>query len=193
MVRLLGGMDVYEPIPLEPLMNNKGFYRPNSLNSAFFSAGGACYPADQLPQGESVHVFGIPFRFLNGDTHRFDNVELSGQVWRIEPRCARTLWLLGAAENGSFVEPLLVEYQNGSRRSARLGLTDWVAKEALYGERAAFQCTCVYVEGRELSIHATMWLQEIKTDPEHPITAIHLPDNPMIHLFAGTLEVASRG
>jgi hypothetical protein len=153
---------------------------------------GATYPAERLsPPGSLVRSGSVPFRFPPTDTPR-NMLTLRGQRLELPPGRYASLHLLGAAEQGSYREEVRLEYRDGTVRSVPLGLSDW-CQPPQFGERVALVTPFRRSnQGTLEPLECRIFAQTLPLDPTRELSAIVLPSRDNLHLFALTLEQASR-
>ena len=168
--------------------DNTGITPPERLSAGAFNVWGNTFPSDELPAPGPVVVDGIPFRFPAGPAGEPDNVRCSGQL--IELPAGRYDWiqLLAAAERRT-EDQLLLHYRDGAVDPEWLRVSDfWPQTGSRFGESAAYSCSRMhYPRHIERTMGPTIWRQRVPVPRESELTAIRLPDNPAIHLFAMTL------
>ena len=109
-------------------------------------------------------------------------VTADGQTIAAKAGKYRTLFILGAATNGSQQGTLSLAYGQAVEE-ATLNLSDWCGKPA-YGEVEAASFPRV---GEHEKIDCKLFIQKIPLDASRELTAITLPKNKDIHIFAMTL------
>lgn len=178
----------YETIPLASSYNNKGFTYAEAPGN--FTTFGSSYPGSELTSREDGRewIRGIPFLFPTRG-QEFDNVEFASQKI-IVPRCEyRAVFVLGAADNGSFSEDIRVTDGGVQKAEFKLSLSDWVAAEPIYGEYEAYRCSCIWSrKARIESIKPAIWMQSVHFEKPIVFDCIELPDNICMHVFSLTME-----
>lgn len=197
-------------LDLSPYFNNRGIAadRPKGPD-ADLDGCGAAYRVDSLPEPNSViPLNGVRFLFPGIGHPSGDNLVPMGQCLSVPANRYIELHVLGASEWGSFEEEILLRYEDGSGESALLGLTDSLSETGpLFGEKTGIRCKVgipdefiplLFYLGldqtsehtKELELDGTLWHQVVALDPHKILTSIRLPDNPSMHLFALTLQLA---
>lgn len=178
-------------VPLENYFNNSGISFKNSYEHGDFSGAGSSYPAEDLPESNSlINVEEIPFKFPSKVRYDKNNMEFAEQIIDIEPNYYRCIHILGAADNGSFIEPIeLITERN--KIQVLIGLTDWISKQPTFNEKIAFRCKGAHSKrsGYIEAIDTTIWYQKIEIlKYGNEISKLVFIDNPGMHIFALTLE-----
>lgn len=182
----------YRGVDLSELYNNDAFSTPRNPSKGNFdarsSALGATYPAEHAPTASAVtEQFGVPFHFPPTGEDA-NNVALKAQRLMIPEGHYGMLWLLGSSEQGNYSSTLALEYTDGSRVEAQLGLSDW-CQLPRYGEQVAIEFSQRRGAGGAVErINCRIFLQSVEIDPERELAAILLPDRETMHVFAMTLE-----
>ncbi|MEU3756568.1 hypothetical protein AB0H17_28030 [Streptomyces olivoreticuli] len=175
-------------LDLTAFANNTGITTEDRLSDGAFNIWGNTFPAEELPAGGEITVDGIPFRFPAPAAGAPDNVRCAGQL--LELPAGRYDWIhvLAAAERRTedFVQ---LHYADGSVDPEWLRISDfWPQTGARFGESAAFSCTRLhYPRHVQRSMGPTIWRQRVPVTRQRELTALTLPDNPAIHVFAMTL------
>ncbi|MGP3983825.1 hypothetical protein [Streptomyces sp. KR80] len=181
------------PVDLSGYADNTGITRPGRLSDGAFNIWGNTFPADELPSAGPVVVDGVPFRFPAGPTGEPDNVRCAGQL--VELPAGRYDWiqLLAAAERRT-EDQLLLHYGCGAVDPEWLRVSDfWPQTASRFGESAAYRCTRMhYPRHIERRMGPVIWRQRVPVPRASELTAVRLPDNPAVHLFAMTLVPAAQ-
>ncbi|WP_433374822.1 hypothetical protein [Streptosporangium sp. CA-115845] len=175
-------------VSLIPYLNNTGITHPEHLLAGAFNIWGNTFPADELPAGPSVMIDGIPFLFPAHATGGPDNVRCEAQL--VDLPVGRYDWiqLLCAAERRT-EDPIWLYYEDGTVESEWLRVSDfWPQTEPRFGEIAAFRLGRMhYPRHVERRMAPVIWRQRLPVPRPGELSAVRLPDNPAIHLFAVTL------
>lgn len=171
-----------------------GITAPNALDTGAFNVWSNTFPADELPPaGGKVSVHGLPFDFPATDPAGRDNLRCARQL--IEVPAGRYDWIhiLAAAERHT-EDQVLLSYADGAIDPEWLRVSDfWPETASRFGESAAFTCSALhYPRHIQRNMGPAIWRQRIAVPRESDLTAIRLPDNPAIHIFAMTLQPALR-
>jgi hypothetical protein len=179
------------PVDLAGHADNTGITPADRPSAGAFNIWGNTFPADELPSKGPVVVDGIPFRFPMAAVGEPDNVRCAGQL--IELPRGRYDWMqvLAAAERRT-EDQILLHYGDGGMDPEWLRISDfWPQTPSRFGESAAFRCTRMhYPRHIETKMGPVIWRQRVPVPRQAELTAVRLPDNPAIHLFALTLVPA---
>ncbi|MER3481671.1 MAG: hypothetical protein C4327_14715, partial [Meiothermus sp.] len=195
-VRVAASEDPYLLLDLDPLFDGDAFSTSlEPLRGNFDNPGGprgATYPAERLsPPGSILRSGGVSFRFPPTNTPR-NMLTLRGQRLEVPPGRYRALHLLGAAEQGSYREEVRLEYRDGTAQSVPLGLSDW-CQSPQFGEKVALSTPFRRSnQGTLEPLECRIFAQVLPLDPARELSAIVLPYRDNLHLFALTLEQATR-
>lgn len=175
-------------VPLDDHYSNRGVGGNRMAESGSFTVLpiGAAYPEDLFPPPRAILRAG-PMGFAMPDKEKPNNIECMGQTIAVPRGRYSELWVLGASETGSFIEPVELHYDD-CIATALLGLTSWVSLTPLYGELPALSGDHVYRDGRTLPTRCRLWAQNVKTDPTRLLHSITLPDCPAMRIFAMSLR-----
>ena len=187
----------YQILDLTPYFNNDGISFDANPADGDLSGLGVTYPAEDLPSSNALVVCHcVPFRFPDKGDGLNNNISMEGQHISISKGRFTNLFLLGAAEENSLEDVIRFMYVSGRQHEMPLGLSSWRLRHNLkYGERVAIECRGYHflthhVYTDRLGVDYGMWLQTVAVDPAEGLTAIELPDNPGMHVFAVTLQQA---
>ncbi|MFE6162887.1 hypothetical protein ACFQ7F_28680 [Streptomyces sp. NPDC056486] len=188
--------DVFTPVDLEGLFNGMGVSAPRRWpTTGGFNVWGNTFPAEGLPgeEGEAV-VEGVPFRLpgrgpaVAGSS--LDNLRCRGQLVAL-PAAGEPQWIhvLAAAERRTEDE-LVLHYADGATRRQWLRVSDfWPETDQRFGELLAFRTRyLMYPRHSQHNMRPSVWSQRVPVTVPGTVTALELPDNPAMHLFAMTLE-----
>ncbi len=182
-------MEQYYPLPLADYYNNNGFSYDLEQQIGNFTTFGSSYPGDEIPDQKDLIIEDIPFLFPEAKS-TFNNIELENQRLSVPEHHYTAMFILGAADNGSYDENVEYHLNDTLVHQMPLALTNWTDQMPKYNEKVVYRCSGIYTQKGSLltSKQTTIWLQTIQF--EHPIhiNAIVLPDNPCMHLFAITLK-----
>ena len=192
-------MNVHDPyvvLDLRPYFNNDGISSDANRADGDFTGNGKTYPAEDLPPSNApVEFDGIVFHFPDKSDGLDNNILLEGQVIPIPKDIYDTLYVLGASiEKDDLEDTLYFVCADDSREEAFLGLSGWYACHCLkYGEQIAIKCSGYHVASQHVymdrvEVDYGMWIQTIPIRSRYPLSAIELPDNPGMHIFAMTLR-----
>jgi hypothetical protein len=175
-------------IPLGRLADSVGVEPSARPGTGAFNIWGNTFPAEELPAGGTVEVNGIPFLFPEADGVRADHLRCRGQ--RIPLPASRADWIhvLGAAERRT-EDCVVLEYADGTSRRQWLRMSDfWPQTPPRFGDRLAFRTgAMLYPRHVQKTMSPAIWHQRIPVAVADGLTALVLPDNPALHIFAMTL------
>lgn len=178
------------PMPIGEHFNNWAISPADDTSVGGFNVWGNSFPAGHLPTpGSRTSVSGVPFDFPS-PTGAGDNVRCSGQL--IELPAGRYDWLhlLTAAERRT-EDSITLHFDDGDVDFEAFRVSDFWAAPARFGERCAFMTTEMhYPHHVQSDLSALMWSQRVPVTRCQRLTAIRLPRNIAIHVFALTLQSA---
>jgi hypothetical protein len=181
-------------VDLRPYLNNRGRTPLDALQLGELNVWRNSLPADELPlPGDLFDVQGVPFRLDEirdaSDRRGADNVRCLRQMVHVPRGRYDWLYVLATAERRT-EDLLYLHFQDGAVDAEWLRISDfWEGALAHFGEIAAFRLTRMhYPRHADSRMRPTLWRQRVAISRSAILTAIRLPDNPAIHLFAWTLE-----
>jgi alpha-mannosidase len=183
-------MDVSETTP-HPVANAtpvdlSAFF--NSRRGDNFDGGGISYPAEELPApGQYQLGFNrVPFNLPDGRSSLPDNIASSGQKINLPAHTddADTLYLLAASVNGNRWTDIGFDLGDGKIESRAFDLNDWVIP-AYPDNEAGLLIAHRRNAGSLDNYPCKMWIVPIPLPPT--ATALILPPDPNVHIFAATL------
>ena len=198
-------------VDLSSHFNNAGIAPDGRPAGGGLDGMGTAFRGESLPApGAAIVSRGTPFVLAGGDRGCNDNIACEGQEIPLPPGAWAALHVLGMCDWRAFEEPLRLKAPGGAGLETRLGLSDAPRYQGLrYGESVALSCpltapdTLVPLasllgipppeadyEMRETRIEAGIWHQVIDWPGPRPLSALVLPDNPSMHLFALTAVAA---
>ncbi|RFU85219.1 hypothetical protein DY218_18560 [Streptomyces triticagri] len=183
----------FTPVGLQQHFNGKGVSAPRRWpTTGGFNVWGNTFPAEGLPTGGGdAEVACIPFRFPVDDSAAGapDNLRCRGQSVDVPPGEYQWIHVLAAAERRTEDEAVL-HYADGSTRREWLRISDfWPETDQRFGELLAFRTRyLMYPRHSQHNMVPSIWLQRVPVTAPGTVTAVELPDNPAIHIFAITLE-----
>lgn len=175
-------------IDLRGLVNNRGLQPPGTTGYGF-NIWSNTFPAEELPPAGSVtDVAGVPFSFPPPPAPGGDNIRCRGQLVGLPVGDWDWIYLVGAAERRTedLVELL---YRDGTVRPAWLRMSDfWPETPERFGEPLTARTSAMRYPRHTHRNHApTLWQQRIGVAHPEGLSAVRLPDNPAMHVFALTL------
>lgn len=182
-------MGKYEMINLEELFNNKGISRMNNPQDANFTGFGSSYISENLQSSRSVlELYGVPFLFPNKDPLVVDNLEFMNQEIQIKEAYYSNIHVLGAADNGSFIEP--IKLVGNDIKEVKIGLTDWIESSPKFNNKKGIICEGINSNksGYTRTVKTNIWYSVVGIPSNSLFKSILLVDNPSMHIFSLTLE-----
>jgi hypothetical protein len=179
-------------VDIRASFDNRGLTRRDELSRGGFNIWDNTYPAEELPEpGGTTLVGGLPFLFPAPDADGRDNLRCAGQLIALPPGRYDWIYLLGAAERRS-EDAVHLHYADGAVDPEWLRVSDfWAETPAHFGESAGLSCTVLhYPRHVQARMGPSIWRCRVPVPRETGLTALRLPDNPAIHLFALTLIAA---
>lgn len=183
---------MYYSLPLYQYYNNKGFTyltEQSEQRIGNFTTFGSSYPGEELPDQTSVMIEQIPFLFPDAQSV-VNNIELENQSLGVPHHRYTGMYVLGAADNGSYEEDIQYFSNHTLMSTVSLNLTNWTDEHSRYHEQVAFRCSGICTQKGSLltSKPTTIWLQRLLFEHAIDIDTIVLPDNPCMHIFSITLQ-----
>jgi len=176
-----------EPIPLTHLDLSK-LFNVNALKS--FDEYGNAYPKDLQqalqPRKEAsseAPLTSLLFKPAKVSDTENNAVAADGQVVEVTPDKYTALLLLSAATNGAKTASIGLVYGE-VKAKAELKVSDWCAAAPLRGEQ---QVQVFDRVGEYEAAKCKLFAQTVKLDTSRELTAIVLPENHDIKIFAATL------
>lgn len=181
------------PMPIGEHFNNWAISPAEDTSVGAFNVWGNSFPAGHLPApGSRTSVSGIPFDFPS-PTDAGDNVRCAGQFIELPLGHYDWLHLLTAAERRT-EDAITLHFDDGDVDFEAFRVSDFWAAPARFGERCAFMTTQMhYPHHVQSDLSALMWSQRVPVTRCQKLTAIRLPRNVAIHVFALTLQSAPLG
>lgn len=177
----------YTPLPIAEFCDNQAISGSDDTGAGHFNVWGNSFPAAELPAaGSRIEVAGTPFDLPERTPGR-DNVRCAGQLLPVPTGRYDWIHLLAAAERRT-EDTVGLHFVDGDVDFEALRISDFWAAEARFGERTAFATTVMhYPHHIQPRVPALMWHQRIPVSRPAPLTAIRLPRNVAVHIFAVTL------
>jgi len=175
------------PVPITHLDLSKHF-NINALES--FDEYGNAYPEDLRrvlnPRTEASRVIPLTsllFKFTDVSAGENNAVAADGQVIEVAPKKYSALLLLSAATDGTKTASIGLVYGEVKAR-AQLKVSDWCADAPLPGEQQVEEFDRV---GKYEAAKCKLFVQTVKLDTSRELTAIVLPENHNVKIFAASL------
>ncbi|MDO3685956.1 hypothetical protein [Micromonospora sp. C28ISP2-4] len=168
--------------------NNVGASRAEDTSAGRFNVWGNSFAAEHLPSaGSQVVVDGVPFQLPPLGTGMPDNVRCDGQFVRVAPGRYDWLYLLASAER-RVEDEMALHFAHGAVDFEPLRVSDFWAAPATFGETRAFESPLMhYPHHVQFGVPAAMWCQRVPVVRRADLTAVRLPHNIAVHVFAATL------
>jgi hypothetical protein len=174
-------------VDLSAHFDNTGLTRSDGLSGGAFSIWSNTFPAEELPDGPTIELGGLPFRFP-GRGPGGDNMRCAAQLIEVPPGRYDWIYLIAAAERRT-EDPVLLHYADGAIDPEWLRVSDfWPETPGRFGEREWLRCDSLhYPHHVQTSMGPSIWRERVPVPREVALAAIRFPDNPAIHIFALTL------
>lgn len=178
----------YVPVPISGLSNNQAISAASATGDGHFNVWGNSFPAEHLPPaGSQVEVAGIPFDFPAGGPGG-DNIRCAGQLVALPPGRYDWVHLLAAAERRA-EDAVALHFTDGDVDFETLRVSDFWAAPARFGEHPAFASPVMhYPHHVQPRLDARLWHQRVPVTRDQPLSALRLPRNVALHVFAVTLQ-----
>ncbi|MFL6138264.1 MAG: hypothetical protein ACJ74O_10740 [Frankiaceae bacterium] len=177
------------PVDVETHFNNRGITAPDQLARGQFNIWDNSFPANELPSpGGTIQLGAIPFRFPAQRPDGADNFRCVGQLIDVPPGAYDWIYLLAASERRS-EDAMYLHYADGTVDPEWLRVSDfWAETPAHFGEQEGLHCTALhYPRHIQRRMGPSIWRTRVPVPRETDLAALHMPDNPAIHVFAITL------
>ncbi|WP_455717873.1 hypothetical protein [Anaerosporobacter sp.] len=176
---------------LKAFFNNEGIGQYGS-KTADFNNSGEYFINDKFPSGNKVFCKDTEFSLAQKQEGKADNIACSKQVISIEPGYYTKISFLGCSEWGNYKEDVGITYEDGTRESYRIELSDWMPNLefgqpqniAFTSEKAVVLMNGKLVDTEECNIY----IAQIHTKVNKRIANITLPECINMHIFAITLK-----
>jgi hypothetical protein len=182
----------FVPVEISGHSNNRAISPATDTGSGCFNVWGNSFPAEHLPPpGSRIQVAEIPFDFPAGGGGG-DNIRCGGQFVTIPPGRYDWLHLLAAAERRT-EDTVALHFEDGEVDFEALRISDFWAAPARFGEHRAFETSVMrYPHHVQARLGALLWSQRVPVTRQRDLTAIRLPRNIAVHIFAVTLQSAGQ-
>ena len=172
-------------LTLEPFLNNQAATTPDNLADGRLNVWRNSIPAQGQPL--EIVVDGVPLRSARLDGHGPDNVLCDGQKIDVPQRRWDWLYVIGCGER-RVRDVITWQFSDGSVDRDHLALSDLWEGQSDHGEQLALRTDVIhYPHHVQERIGITLWCQRVPITSRKPLSAMSLPTNPAIHLFAMTL------
>ncbi|MGW6534360.1 hypothetical protein ACWGBV_03925 [Streptomyces sp. NPDC055051] len=178
-------MTVHTMLALEPFLNNQAATTPDNLADGRLNVWRNSIPAQPGPLERVVD--GVPLRTARLDGRGPDNVLCAGQRIEVPERRWDWLYVVGCGER-RVRDVVTWHFSDGSADRDHLALPDLWEGRSDRGEELALRTDVIhYPYHVQERIGITLWCQRVPITARQPLSAISLPKNPAVHLFAMTL------
>lgn len=149
---------------------------------------GNSFPAEQLPDQDSLSVDGIRFRTWHLADPEPDNIRCDGQFLTVAD--GRYDWIHLIATGERRVEDEFgLHFADHSLDFEAVRISDFWAAPAMFGETPAWRSPTMHYRFHvQFGLAATAWHQRVPVTRRADLTGIRLPRNPALHIFAITLQ-----
>lgn len=179
-------------VDLAPHRNNVGSTPAADTGSGAFNIWGNSFPAEELPEAGPFAVDQVVYEFPPTGPGVADNVRAAGQYVDVPSGRYDWLYVLGAAER-RVEDELAFHFADGTLDFEQLRLSDFWAAPGWFGETEVRATRSMHYPFHvQAGVPAMLWSQRVPVTRRSALSAVRLPRNPAIHLFAATL-VLSRG
>jgi Glycosyl hydrolase family 76 len=185
---------VARPGDLAPFFDNAGIsddtdQAAGDLDGLGFSYSAQALTAAGLTPGASVTSDGVQYDWPDAPAGHPDNLTAAGQVIGVPPIAGATeLGVMGSATNGPSSGALTITYTDGTSQSVTLGLTDWTAGSASFGN--ATVASMPYrnsAGGGSQQLGTKVFTTNIPLQPGKTVASVTLPSSAnqgLLHIFA---------
>lgn len=117
----------------------------------------------------------------------FDNVVADGQTIDIAPRRYDWLYLIAAGER-ALEDELTFVHSGGFSSRGTIRISDLWHGDSRFGEEVAHRSAMTHYPNHvQQGLSITLWAQRVAISDRRPVSAVTLPFNPALHIFAATL------
>ncbi len=169
--------------------DNRGLSAAACTSNGGFNVWSNTFPAEQLPApGSEPVIGGVRFRFPAQDSGGADNLRCAGQLVEVPQGRYDWIHVLAAAERHT-EDFVYLHFADGAADPEWLRVSDfWPQTPGQFGGHEAFRCTVLhYPRHVQPDMEPVIWRHRVPVPREADLTAVRLPDNPAIHIFAMTL------
>ena len=180
----------YINIDISPAINNKGATYSN-YEDGFLSMGLSSLPAAEIPFSSEMVYQSVPFRFYSNE--RGDNIELSGQSLLFEELKVKKIHILGGSSHGDYFENIYLLHNEKTVFKGIFNLTNFISEESApeFMNSPAIVFSCLHtVSGKKNNYKPIMWYSCIDVNEHVNANKLVFEDNPFMHVFSLTLEIA---
>lgn len=192
-----GNKNIQEKIFTVTIDNSPGIYVKLPYNHDWISwdinmsdGTGWDFPAEELPEGNLDFIYN-EHKFYFGDKQdgKMNNTECLGQKIDVPVGNYKNLYLLSASHDGSSSGNLTLIYEDGSRETIFIAISDWWGAMPMFGEELAIKCTHHHERNEKDNPPGVgIYLRKISVNPNKKLKVIQLPEEPKMHIFCISLE-----
>lgn len=160
-------------INLSDYFNNKAFYKQGMEVANYMSKAGHFIYSDMNAFGANERV-----------NKKYDNVQCSGQIIKVDNRSCKFLYILGFSDFSSALGTFEIIYETEDIQRIEVDLPNWIFPECKYD--------CIVKAGKagrnfqgnnfELKQMANIYIKKIDIKEQTPIIAIKMPENKNMHI-----------
>ncbi|ADB33174.1 hypothetical protein Kfla_4127 [Kribbella flavida DSM 17836] len=178
------------PVDLAPHRNNVGSTPASGTRNGAFNIWGNSFPAEELPPPGLCAVDQVVYDFPPTEPGTADNVRAAGQFVEVPAGRYDWLYVLGAAER-RVEDELAFHFADGAVDFEQLRLSDFWAAPAWFGETQVRATRSMHYPFHvQAGVPAMLWSQRVPVTRRSVLSAVRLPRNPAVHLFAATLVLS---
>lgn len=180
----------HRPVDIADRFDTTGFTTGEATGIGALNIWGNTFAAEDLP---TIHpqwtVGGVPFTVVT--TGGTDHVRCRGQYVDLPPGGYDWLHVLATAERRT-EDPVLLHFAGGAVDPEWLRVSDlWPDAGPRFGEVLALRGSRLhYPRHVQPDMRPALWAQRVPVTRRAPLTGLRLPDNPALHVFAITLQLA---
>lgn len=148
------------------------------------------FPAEELPESNLDFIYNkTKFMFGDKTDGKVNNIECSGQRLAILLASHSNLYILASSHDGSSSGDLVLIYDDNSKETITITISDWWGAMPMFGEELTIKCTHHHERNAiDNPPGAGIYLRKIILAPGKNIKEIILPNEPKLHIFSITLE-----
>lgn len=181
-------------LDLSPYVDNVGASRAAEPDAGQLNVWGNSLSADHLPApGTEVLVEGVPFRLTGSDGGTVGDVRCAGQLIRVPTGSYDWIYLLACAER-RVEDDVALHFSDDAVDFEPLRVSDFWAAPAVFGETRAFASPVMHYRRHvQYGLEGLLWCQRVPVVRRALLSALRLPYNIAVHVFAATLVAARPG
>lgn len=180
-------------VDLRPHHDNTGFSTVAGTADAAFNIWSNSFPLEQVPWEEPgrTRVGPVVFRLDADGRGGPDNIRCAGQLLTVPPGRYDWIHLLAASERRT-EDTVWLHFQDGRADPETLRVSDfWPQTPPWFGEPDGLSFSVLhYPRHVQERMGPAIWRERVPVTRQAPLSAVRLPDNPAMHVFALELEAA---